>query len=386
VVREAALEKDLIPLPDFLNSKESIYHKSWTSLPWNAVTWALRQLGLSGAGDDKLPGGQFVVLDNVQAASKAFSDVTADASSRFDTTWSTAHFKKTFANTVLTTQRLSDTDLNVLLKFMSRDKGLVVFDGQVVKIKTPGAESEATTITEEDQAISQLKELTDSLTHQTTLLNKRIDELNDAAKKAVERKNRVAALAALKSKKLAEASLSRRFATLNQLEEVAAKIEEASDQVQFVKAMESSTNALESLNTKVGGADRVGDVVDRLREQMSAADEVGSILAEVAPVLDDGEIDDELAELEKEEKAKEEQAQRQEEDAERAKREAEQEREAERTRARLQRIENIKPGEEEAQPREDAEKSTEAPVGEATKEINKLSLEEEPRAEAQLAS
>ena len=367
VIREAALAKDLVPLPDFLKARESIYYKSWTSLPWNAVSWGLRQLGLTGGNTDRLPGGRFVVLANAEAAARAFGDRTVDAASRFDRTWSLAHFKKTFAGVLVDGQRLSDTDLDVLLKFLSRDKELILYDGHTIKAKQPGEHEAA--ITPEDQAISQLKELIEYLSHQTTVLSKRIEELSNVAKEAVVKKNRVGALAALKSKKVAEASLERRYATLSQLEEVANKIEEASDQVQTVKAMATSADALKSLNAQVGGADRVEDVVDRLREQMSAVDEVNSILAESAPAVDEGEIDDELAALESEEKEKE---------------KARQEKEAEATRLRLEAIEALKPSAQE--PVEEASKenrrSPAALAGEVTEGVGRLSLEDRERPQA----
>ncbi len=112
---------------------------------------------------------------------------------------------------------------------------------------------------------------------------------------------------------------------------MAAQIERAADNVQLVRVMEASGEALQSLHVQVGGAERVGDVVDRLREQMAAADEVGRILAEEAGtvVLDEGEIDDELAEMVGEEKRKAE-------EADRARREAEERKEAEEMRRRLE--------------------------------------------------
>lgn len=393
VVREAALEKDLIPLKDFLMSRESIYYKSWTSLPWNVVSWGLRQLGLTGGGgDERLPGGQFVVLANVEAASAAFLEKTADASSRFERTWSTAHFKKTFADSILTGQRLSNTDLDVLLKFMSRDKGLIVYDGQTIKIKAAGDESSPSTITAEDQAISQLKELTEYLSHQTAVLSRRVEELAAAAKDAVVRKNRVAALAALKSKKLAESSLERRFATLSQLEEVAAKIEQAADHVQLVRVMATSADALRSLNEQVGGADRVEDVVDHLREQMGAVDEVGSILAESgsAAAVDEAEVDDELAALESEEREKEERARLAREEAERAKKEAERaakeaeaHKEAEETKRRLEAVEAPPTTVDTKGAEEQKEERAEAMASEVGDGIRRLSLVEKPQATAE---
>ena len=358
VVREALAHKDLMPVKDFLAAKESIYAgKGWSvsGAVWGIASWGARQLGVADilkGSSDKLPAGQFVVVANVEEAGNKFtSQQKTDEESRFARTFSRAHFYKTFNEqlslegaAVGAKQQLSDQDMEILLKHLSRDKGVLLYDGSTVKIKSP-TDTSATEPTEEDASIAQLKELIASLTHQTTLLNERVDELSQAAKEAVSKKNRVAALAALKSKKLAEATLEKRFASLSQLEEVAAKIEQASDNVQLVRVMESSAGALESLHAQVGGVERVEEVVDKLREQMTSADEVNSILADSATVagvvVDEGEIDDELAAMENEEKNKVEEAQRAKEEAEKAARAKDLEREAEEMRKRLEAIEKV---------------------------------------------
>lgn len=362
VIREAMQQKDLIPFQDFVTSKESIYHKSWASIPWAVAAWGFRQLGLTGAftfgSDDRLPGGQFVVIANLEDASKSLMEQTSALTSRFERAFSKVQFQTEFRDSIMKGQRLSESDMEVLLRFMSRDQGLLLYDGKTIKVKTPGIEEP--TITAEDETIASLKELTGYLEHQTAVLNKRIEELTITAKEAVTKKNRVSALAALKSKKLAESSLQKRFATLSQLEEVSAKIEQASDNVQLVKVMGASTNVLKDLNAQVGGAEGVEDVVDRLREQMGQADEVSSILAEQGPVVDEGEIDDELVAMEEEEKKKEEEALRKRELLERARKEAREQREAEETARKLAELDALKVTQPEPQATGDSAGSQEA--------------------------
>lgn len=334
VIQEAVQQRDLIPLQDFVKSQQSIYYKSWSSIPWSVASWGFKQLGLTGAftfgGADRLPGGQFVVIANLEAASKAVVENTAPLTSRFERTFSKVQFQTEFRDSILKGQQLSEMDMEVLLKFMSRDQGILLYDGKTIKIKTPG--STETAITAEDETIASLKELTEYLEHQTSVLEKKIDELTITAKEAVAKKNRVSAMAALKSKKLAETSLQTRFATLNQLESVSARIEQASDNVQLVKVMGASADVLQGLHAQVGGAEGVEEVVDRMREQMAQADEVSSILNESGPVVDQAELDEELdamlLEERKEEKEKEEAL-------ERARKEAEARREAEETAKRL---------------------------------------------------
>ncbi|EXA37652.1 hypothetical protein FOVG_11787 [Fusarium oxysporum f. sp. pisi HDV247] len=306
VVREATAGRDFIPLQDFEKSQQSIYQRSWAGLPWSVMSWTLRQLGVvdPARGDDKLPTGQYVIVKNMEAAAKELGDLMAEKVSRFDRVFSRAQFQKAFSAALVKGQHLTDSDLDVLLKFLSRDKEVIEYDGKTIRIKGSGEQSG---ITKEDAAIASLKELTESLKHQADLLNTRIDELSQTAKDAVTKKNRVAALAALKSKKIAETSLATRYATLNQLEEVSAKLEQAADNVQLVNVMEASSGALASLNAQVGGAERIDAVMDRLREQSSATDEVSAILAQsTGEVIDETALDDELEAMEAQEREKEE--------------------------------------------------------------------------------
>ena len=248
---------------------------------------------------------------------------------------------------------------------------MIEYDGQTIRIKGAGEQGG---ITEEDAAIASLKELTESLKHQTNLLSTRIDELALAAKEAVTRKNRVAALAALKSKKIAETSLSTRYATLNQLEEVAAKIEQAADNVALVKVMESSSGVLKNLNTQVGSVDKVDSVMETLRAEMSATDEVGAILAEsTGAAVDEGEIDDELEAMELQEREKEAEELRKKEEMERQVREAQEAKEAAEAQKRL---DELPPVPSEAEPVADKAQTPTSETG-----IADLSMKEQPQAD-----
>ncbi|KAL6790113.1 Snf7 domain-containing protein [Trichoderma sp. SZMC 28012] len=315
VINEALAQKDLIPLQSFLQSNQSIYQQSWSQVPWNVMGWALRQLGVTdpSRGEDKIPKGNYVVMKNVETASRELGESIAEKAPRYDRVFTKGQFQALVTSVLAEEQRLSDTDTDVLLKFLSRDKDMIEYDGKTIRIRGSG---EARGITEEDSSIASIKELASNLEHQIDLLNGRIDELDQEARNAVLRKNRVAALAALKSKKRAESSLSTRYATLHQLEEVASKLQQASDQVQLVKVMESSANALESLNTQIGSADKVENTMDRLRDQMSATDEITAILAEpTGMVVDEEEIDEELEAMEREQKKEEEEKERRKEEA-----------------------------------------------------------------------
>lgn len=159
-----------------------------------------------------------------------------------------------------------------------------------------------------------MKDLISNLTEQVSRLDHKIVELNANAKLALANKNRISALSAIKNKKIAEHNLKQRSDTLSQIEEVYAKIEQSADQIEIVRAMQASTGVLRSLHAQIGGVERVEDVVENLREEMSKVDEVGNVLNEAGPVVDEGEIDEELEALEIKERRdrEEEEARRQE--------------------------------------------------------------------------
>ena len=76
-----------------------------------------------------------------------------------------------------------------------------------------------------------------------------------------------------------------------------ARIESATDQVEIVRAMESSTAVLKSLHAEVGGVDGVEEVVDRLAGEMDTAEEVQVAVASVgaaAVEVDEAELDEEM--------------------------------------------------------------------------------------------
>ena len=128
-------------------------------------------------------------------------------------------------------------------------------------------------------------------------------------KAALKERNRISAAACLKSKKLIEATLAQRYQTLTQVEEIYSKIAEAVDQAALVQVMRDSTGVLQGLQAKIGGVERVEDVVDELRDEMRQVDEVGTALeagSSGESFVDEDAVDAELAELERQSRSDEE--------------------------------------------------------------------------------
>ena len=309
VIRDAVERRELVPLSDFLNAQKSIYSKSWVPSPWQVVSWGLKQLGVSGIfGGDKLAVGNFVVLANVEEAAnaiirKATAQSTLSPTSRV---YSRELFETSFSNVLsdAADMSFSSNDFSILLAFLSRDKPILSTAGQTIKFAAPG-ETTPSPVTEQDASIASLRTLITTMSIQVNVLTSRVTELDSSVREAVAQRHTHVAKSALRSKKLAENTLTQRSATLAQLENVYTQIEQAADQVAVVRVMEASGSVLKNLHKEVGGVEGVEGVVERLREEMDKVDDVGRIINEASEAkVDEDEVDEELAELERVEREK----------------------------------------------------------------------------------
>ncbi|KAL4871131.1 hypothetical protein BDV12DRAFT_38051 [Aspergillus spectabilis] len=332
VFEDAIRNRTMIPLQLYNASATSLRKPQWglidtTALsPWNFIAWGLKQIrGVvvrSGSDLPRLQAQELVLVGNLQeAGDKVVKRVMGASPTKTDLVYSKESFVESFATIIDEDSELSGLDFEVLLLYLSRDKGAIAYDGKTIKFR-PTNDSPRE-ITQQDATVASIKTLMATMTRQVGGLEKKIVELNATAKTALANKNRVPALAAVRSKKLAEHNLQQRLDTLAQLEQVYLKIEQVTDQVEYVKVMEASTGALRILNAQVGDVGKVEDVVDELREEMSKVDEIGNIMGEAGPQIDETEIDDELEELESKE------------------REAKEEEEAEKTRKQLAELDSL---------------------------------------------
>ncbi|KAH7130454.1 Snf7-domain-containing protein [Dendryphion nanum] len=340
VFHDAVAKKEFMPLTDFVNSPTSVYKTSWVPSPWSVVRWGLKRIGVLGEPGfgNKLEVGSFVVLGNVEAAANEIIKQMTPETSNVDRILSRAEFSKRFARVLNPVVQLSSQDLNVLLVHMARDKQVLSYNGRTIKFKSENEDAPAP-ISEEDMAIANLRDTLAKFTAQLLPLEEKVAVADATAREAVKLKQNARAKAALRSKKMAESVLVERSNVVMQLEEVFHRLQQAADQVEIIEAMKLSAAALKGLNSKVGGAEGVTDVVDTLRTEMDTADEITNIINESAQHVDELEIDDEFEALEKAQKEKEEQkakAEREEkEKVETAEREKREQEEALKTAARL---------------------------------------------------
>ncbi|KAL4807573.1 Snf7-domain-containing protein [Aspergillus unguis] len=366
VFEDAMWNRTMIPVQLYKASSASLRKPQWglidtTALsPWNVMTWGLKQIRgavWSSSDGPRLQNQDLVLVGNLQeVGDKVVKQAMSTNPTRTDLVYSKESFTDSFATVLGGSSELSSSDFDVLLLYLSRDKGAIAYDGKTIKFR-PTNDSPRE-ITQQDTTIASIKTLTATMERQVSGLEKKIAELNAAAKTALSNKNRVSALAAVRSKKLAEHNLQQRLDTLAQLEQVHLKIEQATDQVEYVKVMEASTGVLRGLNAQVGDVSKVDDVVDELRGEMSKVDEIGNIMGEAGPQIDETEIDDELEELEAKE------------------REAKEELEAEKTREKLAELDNAALEAKDAARKAQVEQSIGSALDDSIEKLSRMSVEE----------
>ena len=158
-------------------------------------------------------------------------------------------------------------------------------------------EQKVSTITNEDVAIVSLKTLITELNLQSNQLTSQISNFSDAVKNGIMMRNRLSAMRALRSKKMAEQSLARKLKNLSQLEAACDRIEQAADQVALIAVLKSTTRVLRGLHSKIGDVADVENVMEELKTELLKSDHISDALNEAgqeASAVDDEAIEAEL--------------------------------------------------------------------------------------------
>ncbi|KAI4114634.1 MAG: hypothetical protein LQ345_004623 [Seirophora villosa] len=254
------------------------------------MSWTMEQMGLMPrhlSTEIRTPR-EFVLISNIEDTVGELMTYVQRRSSLVDRILTSKMFRKDAAAALGVTSELTDSDLRILLTYLARDKQVLTYDGNVIKIAAPDESPDS--VSKEDRAIASLKSLMSEINEQISLLKIRIVALGEQSLKAIESKNRSLALTALRSKKAAETVLAMRTNTLFQLEDVYQNIEQASDQVTMIRVMRGSAEVLRSLNAKVGSTQDVEDTLDSLRHEMGQVEDVGTAISH--PGQDNGDVDE----------------------------------------------------------------------------------------------
>jgi charged multivesicular body protein 7 len=262
-----------------LSSPTSIYH--WTYLG-SLFSWGLTKAGLRGPPTKPITEGKWVMIECVEKAAEIVAEAMRGRD-RVDRVMTVDLFREEVASD------LSVDDVRVLLKFMSRDKGMAAWDGEkgvVVFGETQAGES--------DIAVAGLKGTLLGIKRRVEELEGDVERCTETAKLAVDRGNKVKAMAALRSRKTVEKALEEKTKAMITVEDVLAGLRSAQDNVELIEVLERSGKAMAGLNKELGGVERVDRIMEGLREERENVEEVNRVLAEAGEVVDEEGVEEEL--------------------------------------------------------------------------------------------
>ncbi|KAI0275890.1 Snf7-domain-containing protein [Russula aff. rugulosa BPL654] len=258
VITELVNSRDAVPLQQFLTMLQSVHDPGW--LPYRVVAfvvgkplqWALHQLNLNSVEDEsdterwnRIKGDYVLVGVVGRAADAVLTLQRARSVSLADTLYSFDSFRATFA-AALPGVTLSDKDLRVLVKFLERDRQVVITEKEVIKfvITTNSSTREVTAI---DRPILELKSAIADISTQIDHITGKIESCKTKAMAAIRQQHKSLALSYLRSRKQFEDVLAQRLGSLEVLQSTLLSIEGAAENIQIVKTYESSTAALRAL-------------------------------------------------------------------------------------------------------------------------------------------
>ncbi|KAI0748115.1 hypothetical protein C8Q80DRAFT_1270559 [Daedaleopsis nitida] len=326
VIFELCNSKALIPLSDFLYASRSIYDPGW--LPYRIASfvvgkplwWALGQLGIvdshgTAFGDSgtaerwKKVRGDYVAVSLIEAAADRIVDRQRQKSTGqvADSLYSVESFRAEFADCAFENATLSGLDIKVVLKYLERDKGVLVVRGEVIKFVDEGT-AQTTEVTAVDSGILALKSSVEKLQAHIDGLQHRIDQHTQQISNALRQKRKETALTYLRARKQLEEVLKKRLGSLELLQSTLLRI---------MQLYESSTATLrEILAHPLLQREKIDETMDAMAAANADAREVddaiqmGAEMAQAETAVDDSELEAELEALVKEVELERTQAQR----------------------------------------------------------------------------
>ncbi|KAG1782619.1 Snf7-domain-containing protein [Suillus placidus] len=311
-IAEMRRSNDLIPLSQFLTSQQSVYNPGW--LPYRIASfvvgkplwWAMEQLDIVRSEDSyteaetwkKIEGDYVMLRLVVQAADTLETFQDGAGLSPAENLYTFEDFRREFGVKVLPGVVLSEMDTKVLIKYLERERRVVVQNGDVIKFVTASHDREITAV---DRGILQLKTAVRNLREQVDSIQNKIDQTTSNISNALRQQRRSIALAELRFKKHLDDLLSKRLGSLHNLESTLISVETAAGDVEIMKTYESSTATLKAILSHPSlQRDKIEETMDALATSTADAREIddairlGGNMAAVDAGIDDTELEAEL--------------------------------------------------------------------------------------------
>ena len=237
VVLDLAATHELTPLSQYLNSTSPIAGPSRGKASWipsagtvvkfvvgKPLWWAMSNMGLTSSPDEeqdelkewKRAKGSWVVWENLEKAAEALlSDHFASPRlSPLESLFTLEAFK----TTLRTSQpHLSETDVRLVLKYLSRDRRVAAVEKSIVKLSHTEHE-EVKPITEQDRELMAIKETHQKLEIQIADIEKRIEDRTAKVTLYLKQNQKPRALTSLKEKKMLSELLNKRLGSKETLD------------------------------------------------------------------------------------------------------------------------------------------------------------------------
>lgn len=308
VIDSAVQDHTFYPLNLYLKLEKPLNQQPFWRSPIAVFSWALGKTGLyqntwqsaaTTTGYDnivKLKPQKYVVLPLVEKqAAQLLATINKDhTGGAYTTTLFTKHLFRSLLAKDLTT-----LDVDILLTYLSRDTKEIAVREDTIKF---GPDH---TITEQDRAVANLRQTYYDATKRTNKLSSQITTLTQTAKAALDSENRTRAKFALKSRRLAQDAQDKALELGARMEATLHAIDSAATNVEVMNALAAGVDVLSSLNSAVGGAERVAHLVDELEEASADADEIAVEINKLgAGRISEDEVDQELEDLLEQEQKK----------------------------------------------------------------------------------
>jgi len=196
--------------------------------------------------------------------------------------------------------------VKVLVKFLERDRKVVVVDKEVIKFVDGGQSAEITAV---DRGILELKSAVDNLHAQVDSIQWKIDNCKEKIYSAIRQKRTSIAKSYLKSKKDLEDLLTKRLGSLDVLQSTLIQVERAAGDVEILKSYESSTTTLRMILAHPSlQRDKIDETMDAMASASADAWDLDEALQtnlkisgdSADPRIDESELEEELQALARE--------------------------------------------------------------------------------------
>ncbi|KAF9454637.1 hypothetical protein P691DRAFT_754563 [Macrolepiota fuliginosa MF-IS2] len=321
VINDLRSRKILISLHKFMASKTSIYDAGW--LPYRIASfvvgrplwWALEQVGI--VGDEGVLTsishsqketdwwGEYVFVEHVERAADAVLSLQeSKTTGPADALYTLDGFRKSFASVFdASNDSLHEVDTRIILKYLERERRVLVLDTEVVKFIDSTTPHDERIITTVDRGILELKSAISNMQRQVDGIHRKMDEYTNKATTALQQKWKSLALSYLKSRKQLEDLRNKRLVSLSTLESTMLSIETAAGDIQIMKTYETSTATLRAVLSHPSlQRENIDKTMDALAEANQDAREIDNVFRTDGDVAvgvdnDDDDIEEELQAL-----------------------------------------------------------------------------------------